>query len=94
MANINDNAKSARTQCNMIANYLERGFSITSLEALQMFGCMRLASRICDLRERGYEINTCKIKTETGKWVTEYTLIKKIKQHDTSRIKVFGNSAD
>lgn len=74
MANINDNAKSARTQCNMIANYLERGFSITSLEALQMFGCMRLASRICDLRERGYEINTCKIKTETGKWVTEYTL--------------------
>ena len=74
MANINDNEKSARTQCNMIANYLERGFSITSLEALQMFGCMRLASRICDLRERGYEINTCKIKTETGKWVTEYSL--------------------
>lgn len=72
--NNNDNKHQSMTQNNMIAEYLERGFSITSLEALKMFGCMRLASRICDLRERGMEINTCKIKTETGKWVTEYTL--------------------
>lgn len=74
MANINDNKKAAMTQNNMIADWLEKGYSITSLEALQMFGCMRLASRICDLRDRGMQINTCKIKTETGKWVTEYTL--------------------
>lgn len=72
--NNNDNKKQAHTQCNMIAEYLSNGYSITSLEALKMFGCMRLASRICDLRERGYDIATCKIKTETGKWVTEYTL--------------------
>ena len=76
MSNINDNAHVAKTQCNMIAQYLEQGYSITSLEALKMFGCMRLASRICDLRDRGYKINTCKIKTETGKWVTEYSLNK------------------
>ena len=75
--NNNDNKKQAMTQCNMIAEYLENGYSITSLEALQMFGCMRLASRICDLRDRGYKIDTCKIKTETGKWVTEYTLKKR-----------------
>lgn len=74
MANINDNKSSANTQCNMIAAYLEKGYSITSLEALKLFGCMRLASRICDLRDRGYDIKTCKIKTETGKWVTEYCL--------------------
>ena len=74
MTNNNDNATQAKTQNNMIAAWLEKGYSITALEALQMFGCMRLASRICDLRERGMEINTCKIKTETGKWVTEYTL--------------------
>ena len=74
MANINDNKEKAMTQCNMIADWLERGYSITSLEALQRFGCMRLASRICDLRDRGMQINTCKIKTHTGKWVTEYTL--------------------
>ena len=72
--NVNDNAEKTKTQCNMIAAWLEKGYSITSLEALKMFGCMRLASRICDLRDRGMEINTCKIKTETGKWVTEYTL--------------------
>ena len=72
--NNNDNKRQSFTQCNMIAEYLEKGYSITALEALQMFGCMRLASRICDLRDRGYNINTCKIKTETGKWVTEYTL--------------------
>jgi hypothetical protein len=72
--NINDNAQSAKSQCDMIAAWLERGFSITSLEALQRFGCMRLASRICDLRERGMDISTCKIKTNTGKYVTEYSL--------------------
>jgi hypothetical protein len=74
MANINDNASSSQTQCNMILEWMQKGYSITSLEALNLFGCMRLASRIHDLRERGYDINTCKIKTNTGKWVTEYTI--------------------
>ena len=76
MTNINENKEQARTQCNMIAAYLQSGYSLTSLEALRMFGCMRLASRIHDLRERGLNINACKIKTETGKYVTEYVLAK------------------
>ena len=76
MANLNDNSARSATQCNMIAEWLNKGYSITSLEALKMFGCMRLASRICDLRERGMNINTCKIKTNTGKYVTEYSLKK------------------
>lgn len=76
MANVNDNEKECMSQCNMIAAWLEQGYSITSLEALKMFGCMRLASRINDLRNRGMEINTCRIKTDTGKWVCEYTLKK------------------
>ena len=74
--NINDNAHSAKSQCDMIAAWLEQGFSITSLEALQRFGCMRLASRIHDLRERGMRINACKITTSTGKRVCEYVLAK------------------
>lgn len=74
MANVNLNEQSSKTQCDMIANWLRMGYSITSLEALKMFGCMRLASRICDLRERGMAINTCRIKTNTGKYVTEYSL--------------------
>lgn len=76
MTNINENAQSAKSQCDMIAAWLERGYSITSLEALQRFGCMRLASRIHDLRERGMNINACKITTPNGKRVCEYVLAK------------------
>lgn len=72
--NINENAKLAKTQCAQIKKWLEEGKSITSLEALKMFGCMRLASRVFDLRERGLDITTTKIKTESGKYVTEYRL--------------------
>lgn len=45
--NTNDeykNEESASTQCNKILDYLKKGFTITSLEALNMFGCLRLAS--------------------------------------------------
>ena len=76
MANINENAQSSASQCNMIAAYLEKGFSITSLEALNLFGCLRLASRICDLRERGYNIGKKKITLPNGKRVCEYFLEK------------------
>lgn len=76
MVNANDNAQSAKSQCDMIAAWLERGYSITSLEALNMFGCLRLASRIHDLRERGMNIKACKITTPTGKRVCEYVLAK------------------
>lgn len=76
MANINDNALSAKSQCDMIAKWLNDGYSITSLEALKRFGCMRLASRIHDLRERGMKINACKITTPSGKRVCEYVLAK------------------
>lgn len=72
----NENALSAQSQCEKIRAWLEAGFSITSLQALKMWGCMRLASRICDLRERGMDITTVKVKTTTGKWVTEYSLNK------------------
>lgn len=72
--NINDNEKSARSQCDMILAYLQKGYSLTQMDALRMFGCFRLASRVHDLRERGYNINACKITTSTGKRVCEYVL--------------------
>lgn len=75
MSNVNLNREIATSQCDRIVNYLKAGYSLTSLEALQMFGCMRLASRICDLRDRGYEINTCRVKTPSGKYVTEYSMV-------------------
>lgn len=72
--NLNENEKESKSQCVMIAEWLAQGYSLTSLDALKLFGCMRLASRICDLRDRGLDITTCKIKTPSGKWVTEYAL--------------------
>ena len=72
MANNNLNEKESRTQCDMIAAWLNEGYSITSLEALNRFGCMRLASRICDLKERGMNIGKKIITLPNKKRVCEY----------------------
>lgn len=76
MANINFNEKESLSQCNMIANWLKMGYSITSLEALKMFGCMRLASRIHDLKERGLNIGKKIITLPNNKRVCEYFLVR------------------
>jgi len=39
-----------------IYEYLREGHSIDPLEALQRFGCFRLAARICELRREGKTI--------------------------------------
>ena len=44
------------TQNEMIINHLREYGSITQLEALRDYGCMRLASRIADLRKTGIKI--------------------------------------
>lgn len=44
------------TQNERIIMYIATFGSITQLEALQDLGVMRLASRISDLRQRGYNI--------------------------------------
>lgn len=74
MANDNPNISESRTQCNQIKAWLEGGNTITSLEALKRFGCMRLASRIWDLRDRGMDIGKRRVVTPTGKTVVEYYL--------------------
>ena len=44
------------SQCALILSYLERNGTITQKEALRECGCMRLASRIHDLRKAGFHI--------------------------------------
>ena len=44
------------TQNEMIVNHLREYGSITQLEALRDYGCMRLASRISDIRKAGIKI--------------------------------------
>lgn len=45
-------------QLEKIINFINEHGSITQMQALRYFGCGRLASRICDLRQAGYEIET------------------------------------
>ena len=58
-----------------ILNHL-RTQTITAFEALQLYGCLRLAARIKDLREAGNEINTVMVEVASNKRIAEYTLIK------------------
>lgn len=43
------------TQCERIVDYLDSHVGITSKEAMEKLGVYRLASRIHDLKESGYE---------------------------------------
>ena len=45
------------TQCERIIQFIEENGSITQLDALREFGCMRLASRISDLKKMGYAVD-------------------------------------
>lgn len=51
-----------------IIAYIEKYGSITPLDALREFGCMRLATRIFELKEDGYKIKTVieKAKNKSG----------------------------
>ena len=46
------------TQTEIVARHLKAGGTLTSLEALQQYGCARLASRIDELRRMGFDIET------------------------------------
>ena len=52
------------TQNGLILNHLQTYGSITSKEAVELYGCYRLSARIADLRGMGHEI---KSTTESGK---------------------------
>ena len=41
-----------------IKEHLRKNGSITSLQAINLFGCTRLSAKIFMLRERGWEIDT------------------------------------
>lgn len=57
MENTNINENDVSTQVELIKCHLQAGKKITSLEALNKFGCMRLSSRIWDLKQEGLPIN-------------------------------------
>ena len=65
------------SQNKRIAAHLERGFSITPLAALRSYGCMRLASRIGELRKGGMVIEREMVKDAvTGARYARYWMAK------------------
>ena len=68
------------TQCEKILRHMEKCGSITSWEAMQEYGIMRLASRITDLKREGIPIKREMVtqKNRHGEAVTfaRYHLVK------------------
>jgi hypothetical protein len=64
--------KATESQNSLIKGWLLNGYSITQLEALNQFGCFRLAARIADLRDQGFKIDTKIVTLENGKRVAMY----------------------
>lgn len=58
-----------------LESWLQRGYGITQLQALEKWGCMRLSARIDELRKNGIPIITTTIK-ENGKSFAKYTIRK------------------
>lgn len=52
------------SQCDRILRHLRDYGSITSLEAINEYGILRLASRITDLKRKGYTITSEMVEGE------------------------------
>ena len=62
------------TQKDMVLGYLQKGKALTPIEALEKFGCFRLAARVHDLRNLGHNIVATDYETPSGKRVARYSL--------------------
>jgi hypothetical protein len=61
-----------QSQRERICRHLDAGGSLTPLEALRMFGCMRLGARVYDLQRQGYPVVTEMVRLANGKRVARY----------------------
>lgn len=62
------------TQEARILSELAAGYALTPLAAWRRFGCERLASRIYDLKRKGYRIDKRMVRTPGGAHVAEYSM--------------------
>lgn len=58
------------TQCEKILQYMTEYGGITPIDALREFGCMRLASRITDLKRSGVAIQKEMVSAKNRKGET------------------------
>jgi len=62
------------SQAQRILAHLKKGRTLTPLEAIHKFDCLRLSGRILELREAGYLIKS-RIVEINGKRVARYLLV-------------------
>ncbi len=60
------------SQNERILSHLQHGGAITTLSAIHDFGCVKLGSRISELRKAGHPIADEWIRTHSGKRVKRY----------------------
>ena len=65
-----------RPQSARILDWLATGRSLTPLQALHKFGCLRLGARVYDLRQSGHRIRATLVEVGCNKRVARYTLSK------------------
>lgn len=65
---------SNESQNEQILRHLKAGKSITPMDALRLYGSLRLSGRIFELKKRGNPIASRTVNTLTGKRVSEYYL--------------------
>lgn len=70
-------AKQTETQKEGILNHLLLGLTLTGLEALELFGTMKLATRCSELKAEQWPILDEWIVTDSGKMVKRYYLYKR-----------------
>jgi hypothetical protein len=56
-----------------ILKHLRSGKTLTAIEALNRFGCFRLAARVKDLKEEGHDIRSAIVKVD-GKRIAKYQM--------------------
>jgi hypothetical protein len=64
--------ESTYSQNALIKGWLLNGYSLTQLEAITQCGCLRLAARIANLRDKGFNVETDMVTLENGKRVARY----------------------
>lgn len=62
------------TQADKILMHLQAGKHLTAIEALNRFGCFRLAARIKDLKDDGHAIDSQMVELPNGKKVASYRM--------------------
>ncbi len=71
-----NNMKKVKTQQEQIQKHLESGKKLTAAQAYEKFGCLRLASRIFNLKKAGLSIIT-EMVTKNGSTFASYQIVKK-----------------